>query len=616
MKKLRDLRASLALAATFMLATGSTAWAAAKADTGNAEKKPADAVATSSTSVSSVTTDAAAAIRDDTVLRAFQDELKRTETRLKLKGHPTPYFTSYTIIDQEWYNIFGSFGALDRTDDPHTRTLMVDLRVGNRKLDSDSGGFSFDRDRGPGVSLDNNYDAIRDELWLRTDGAYKHAIESFESRKALLQQKKIPDLPDALADSPPVVSLLPVTHLQIDRSKWNDEVRAVSAVFKSYPTVINSEVTLLSRAQTRWFTNSEGSINRESEQGAVIGMTASAQAKDGMEVADFELFGSDKTELLPDEDFLKLAARGLAERVTALSNAPIIEDYRGPILFEGQAAGEFFAQSLTPSLVNPNEKYSRLSAFGIGSAGLKEKLGRRILPTSFTVVDDPLAREYKGAPLKGGYLVDDEGVKGQRITLVENGILKTLCSGRTPSRYIKESNGHWRNGGATPTILFVTATEGKPLSALKEQLIKMGKEDGLKYVLIARRITSLYLRFFNAGDPGFKSMRMGVRSGEVSVAAPTLVYRVNVDDGKEELVRGARFEHLSSRMWRDIVGVGDDTQPHLVLTAAHSGNSTSSSLVCPSILVSELDVTRSTQEGEKPMLLKNPYFEKSSSVNR
>jgi predicted Zn-dependent protease len=328
-----------------------------------------------------------------------------------------------------------------------------------------------------------------------------------------------------------------------------------------------------------------------------------------MDVADFEMCASNTPQALPDPTFLKLMARGLAERVTALASAPLIEDYRGPILFEKQAAAEFFAQTLTPSLTNPSERLSRLGSF---SSGLKEKLGRRILPTTFTVTDDPLATEYKGMPLKGGYLVDDEGVKAQKVTLVQNGILKTLFSGRTPSRYIKETNGHWRAGGAGPSILFVTATNGKPMADLKQQLMHMGKEDGLKYVLIVRRVTSLYLRYFNAGEPGFKSLRGSFRGEQVSLSPPTLLYKVNVDDGSEELVRGAKFEHLSSRLWRDIVAVGDDAQPHIVLNASLPFNATSSSLVAPSILISEMDVTRSQTEGEKPMLLKNPYFDKSS----
>jgi predicted Zn-dependent protease len=546
---------------------------------------------------------------DDVILRAFKDELMRTQTKLTLGGHPPPYFTAYTGHEQEQYNIYGSFGALDRCDEAHARWITVDLRAGDRKFDSDSGPAFFGGDGSQTTSLDDNYDAIRHDLWLRTDFAYKHAIEGLESKRAVLQQKKINDLPDAMSPAPPVVSLMPRIKLNLDREKWNREIKNISAVFKNYPGVLNSEVSLLSCCLTRWYANSEGSINREVDRGAVLGMTAAGQAPDGMDVADFEMIATGDPAALPDPAFLKTLAQSLAERVTALAKAPEIEDYRGPVLFEKQAAAEFFAQSLTPSLVNPNERLSRLTAI-VSSGGLKEKLGRRILPTSVTVTDDPTAVEYKGTPLKGGYAVDDEGVKGEKVVLVQNGILKTLLSGRTPSRYVKGSNGHWHGSAPGPSILFVTSTEGKPLGELKAQLMRMGKEDGLKYVLIARRITTLYVRYFNAGEPGFKSLRGGYRSDQ-SIAPPTLLYKVNVDDGSEELVRGAKFEHTSSRMWRDIVAFGDDTQAYNVLNAGNPSNGTSSSLISPSILVSEMDVTRAQQEGEKPMFLKNPYFDKS-----
>lgn len=628
MRAIKRLRIAIPLAVSVLV--GTALQRSALADTASDTTKFDAAITTSSvSSVSSVnptlssTTSASTStataqagsgklVEDDAILRAFRDELQRTQSRLRLGDHPAPYFTSYAATDQERFDVYGSFGALDRCDSTHQRWINIDLRIGNRKLDSDSSGFGFNHEGVGSASLDNNYDAIRHDLWLKTDSAYKHAIENYESKKALLREKKIPDLPDSMAASTPVVSIKPTAQLVIDKDKWTHDIRDISGIFKSFETVINSEVTLLSRNQNRWFTNNEGCITREGDQGLVVGMTACAQASDGMDVADFEFFGTDEPAGLPDANYLKLMARGLAERVTALSKAPLIEDYRGPVMFEGQAAAEFFAQSMSPSLVNPNERISRLSALGFSSGGLKEKLGRRILPTSFTVVDDPQAKEFKGEKLKGGYAVDDEGVTGAKVTLVQNGILKTLCSGRTPSRYIKESNGHWRGSGASPSILFITSTESKPVSALKEQLMKMGKEDGLKYVLIARRITSLYLRYFNAGEPGFKSLRGGFGSGQVSLLPPTLMYKVDVDTGKEELVRGAKFEHLSSRMWRDIVAVGDDTRPHLVLTAGLPNNSTSSSLVCPSILVSEMDITKSQQEGDKPMMLKNPYFEKKA----
>ncbi len=550
------------------------------------------------------------AIANDPELRAFKDELARTESKLTLGGQPPPYYTAYQARELTRFNIYGSFGALDRVDDSRQKFINVDVRIGDRKFDSDNGSNFTPI----AVSLDDNYDALRHSLWLSTDAAYKRAIEGLESKKAALQQKKVLDLPESLAPAKALVSIEPKSSLLIDKAKWMNNVRDISAVFKKYPAVVNSEVSLLTSNQNRWFINSEGSLNREGDSGAVIGITASGLAKDGMDVADFEMFGSNEPGLLPAPEFLKTIANGLAERINALTRAPIIEDYRGPVLFEKQAAAEFFAQTLTPSLINPRP--SRLSN-PFASSGLKEKIGRRILPKSVSVIDDPLAKEFNGVPLKGGYQVDDEGVKGQKVVLVEDGILKTLCAGRTPSRYIRETNGHGRSiNGASPSILFINSKESKPLPELKSELMRMGREDGLPYVLIVRRIATLYLQFFNAGEPGFKTLRAGLRNDQISLTAPTLIYKVNVQDGSEELVRGAKFEHLNSRIWRDIVALGNDQQPYIVLTAGLAPNTTSSSIVTPSILISEMDITKAQQEGDKPMFLNNPYFDKSIRLNQ
>ena len=57
---------------------------------------------------------------------------------------------------------------------------------------------------------------------------------------------------------------------------------------------------------------------------------------------------------------------------------------------------------------------------------------RACFPPSVSLVDDPTMKEFKGQPLLGSYDVDDEGVKAQRVTLVDNGILKGLLMSRRP----------------------------------------------------------------------------------------------------------------------------------------------------------------------------------------
>jgi predicted Zn-dependent protease len=550
---------------------------------------------------------ASMAAKDDPVLRAFEDELVRSTKRLKLENHSPPYFISYMTKSDESFSVLGTFGALENVTDANDRNLTVDVRVGNYQFDSSGGG------RNPGMlffsllresSLEDSYDAIRHDLWLKTDDAYKKAVGSLEGKKALLEQKKVEDMPDSMSRCQPFISLKPAAHLDVDKQAWRNSVREISRVFRTYPAIINSNVWFWSSAQTRWFANNEGSLNREPDTGCSVIMTATAQAKDGMKVSDFALNTAKKASGLPTTEELIAQAKSLAERVSNLAGSAPVEPYRGPILFEGQAAGELFAQTLAPSLVSANEPLT-LATYRRPFAG--ERIGRRILSPLITVVDDPLARDFHNKELDGGYTVDDEGVPAQKITLVEKGVLKTFCSGRTPSRFVKESNGHWQSGTAMPSQLFISSAQPLSLDMLRKRLIQLGKDEGLDYVFIVRHIESPYSQ--PPGLPGFEwsGVHPGyhLSQGGLRLGSPTLLYKLYVDSGKEELVRGASFTHLSKRMWRDIDATGDDSQVYSVFYLAQQ-NGICASLVTPSVLVSEIDIDRESHETDSPMLLPNP----------
>lgn len=540
---------------------------------------------------------------DDVMSKAMEDELLRSITELKIAGRPNPYFVSYLGTASQAFDIYGSFGALDQVTDGRYRSVSTDVRVGDYKLDSSGGRmFNFGGSRRRGTcSLDDNYDAIRHELWLGSDYGYKRAIEGLDNKRAILQQKKVENLPESMSTTDVVISMQPAREPEIAKDDWKNTVREVSGVFKEYPAVVDSTVALISRGKTRWFANSEGSLNRESDSAMLLGISANGQAADGMRVSDFEVFSARNEGAIPDKAELERKAREVAKRIKSLTEAKPIEDYRGPVLFEKQAAAELFAQALAPRLTNKtpsiNSIFSRFEP-------VNDKIGRRILPTFLSVIDDPLAREFKGQQLTGGYLVDDEGVKAQKITLIENGYLKTFCSGRTPSRDVKTSNGHWIDGAATASQLFINSNKSESLESLKKRLLELGKEEGLDYVLIARHISSGLLNSMSAGSI---AMTIGPEGNEIHIAAPTLLYKVSVTDGKEELVRGAKFTRLSHRLFRDIMAVGDDSAAYVVKFPTRY-STTGNSVVTPSVLISEVDLERESHENDMPMLLKNSYF--------
>jgi len=541
---------------------------------------------------------------DNEIFKAFDDEIKRTVGKLKLGEHPSPYFVAFSGNQSRYVDVYGAFGALDRIDSGRGRSLEVEVRVGDYKFDnSGSSGSAFfnpyEAYSESGMALDDDYDSIRRTLWLMSDSKYKRAIEELEKKKAVLNQKKIDNLPNSFIKTEPVVSILPVERQEIDSKKWAEIVRAVSKEFRANPRIVDCRVVYENRDNIRWFQNSEGSRNREQEMCSTLYMSATAQASDGMLVSDFAFYALKKDKDMPQLEELLSAARGLSESVISLAKAPMMEDYNGPILFEKQAAAEFFAQTVAPQLVISQE-----SAFERRNKRTEaDLLGKRILPKFINISDNPLIESFRGKPLKGSYFVDDEGVRAKAVALVEHGTLKTLCSGRTPTRGIQESNGHYRDGRAKVSQLFITSDISKTPQELREQLIEIGKETGLSHVMIARKIVNpngMVVDFESSINNIFSPGRK-----EIELASPTLLYKVSVQDGKEELVRGARFSGFTRRTWKDIESVANDDDVYVTSsglnTAANIYN-----IVCPSVLVSEVDIVRNSHETDLPIVLERP----------
>jgi TldD protein len=545
------------------------------------------------------------ALKSDAVLRAMQDELDRTMKDLKLPNHPLPYFGSYQVTDEEHLQVSASFGAVQNSHRYFARGSDVTLRVGDKTLDNTagvSGGmFSLSGLSGAGTLVtDDNYDALRYGLWMQTDRAYKHAVESLESTKARLSNLKIEDRPDCFSDAKPVVLVEDCAKMDLNANGWQERVRKLSAVVKDYPQIESSHFNMNVRARTRRFINSEGTLTRTASTGYLISMSATAACKDGMNVHDSDFFSVENIDRLPGQDKMEEVARALCKRVCNMADARRAEKYEGPVLFEKQSASEL-AVSNIPSLICA--KKEALSA----GADEDQVLGKPVLNAAISVADDATAKVFNGLPLKGGWIVDYEGVPAAKLTLVENGILKTLCSTRTPSRAVQISNGHCRGGAPSPGHLFLSTTEKNTVADLRTKLIAMGKEQHLPAVVIVRRSVPSFLSRHSTGSIGAILAMFSSASG----SSPSLVYLVDVNTGKEELIRGARFKAMPKRGLLDWQLASDDAASYIVSMPSDS-SATSISLVTPSILVKELEISKPTHTTELPPYLKNPYFESHS----
>jgi TldD protein len=567
---------------------------------------------------------AAAPQEDDVVLKVLRDELARSTKRLKIEKAATPYYVGYTVKESTMFEARAMFGALASRGDSRSRTLSADVRVGDYSLDNtnfsdgQSGMMMFGRGSmggGNALSVDDDYDALRHSAWLATDTAYKIAVEQLEKKKAHLQVKTIKDRPDDFSKEEPVVSVQAMAKLELDRDHWTKITRRISGLFREYPAVQSSMVMFMAQAENRWFLNSEGFRHRVGEIGIGMIVIASAQADDGMKMSDYEVFVGRSEKELPPEDAIEKGARTLAERLTKLSKAPVAEEYRGPVLLEGQAASEFFAQTLAPSLGNAHETVgednpmtSAMSNGGAGANLLKEKVGKKILPAFITVVDDPTARDFGGTSLVGGYEIDDDGVKAEKVTLVDKGTLKTFCMGRIPARAVKKSNGHGKAGAGRTSNLFILSDAPKKPEELRARIFELAKDEDLKSVYVVRRISNMLSSVLNPQSLIAVMMGRMMGGGEgVSLLPPVMVYRVSVADGKEELIRGATFGKMTLRALRDIDCAGDNAKAYPMM---QGGSQELGSLVTPSVLLKEIELAKPAKETEKPAVLKNPFFEK------
>ena len=534
----------------------------------------------------------------------MNDELNRSATKLELEGHKPPYYLSYTVHDTETFHVSSLFGAITDVTNNHARDLEVTTRVGDYHLDSnfshsdgfgDFGRLFGMRDNSGRMPLDDDYDSLRHMLWLRTDSTYKSALKQYESAKAYLERNIVKDLPDSFSKAEPTTVCEPLAKLDVDKDKWTSLVRQLSLTFRQYPDIHQGLASFSGAVMDRWFVNNEGCRDRVPDTGYTLSISADTDAEDGMHLFDQESVPALSAGELPDDAALNKLAKTVADRLVQLRKAPVVEDYLGPIIFEGQSSADFFNAVLTPHLVE--KRHTQFL-----NSNQSEHLGQHLLPNFISVVDDPTATEFKGQHLLDSYAVDDEGVKAQRVSLVEKGFLKTFCMTRTPNKLVKQSNGHCRHGAAGTSNLFINSESKVTPAQLKEKLIQMGKDAGLKYVYIVRKLLNAPLSMDLSSIASMMSLLPNMASS--SIPSPVLLYRVSVDDGKEELVRGAQFNNINDRTLRDIEATADDDQAYPILT-----NQSIKSVIAPSILISEVEIQKSDRNTSKPPLLKNPLFE-------
>lgn len=533
----------------------------------------------------------------DKLIGILDEEVRREMQTLKQQETPA-YYLSYRVEENKGYSVSSSFGALTYSHDNKSCRLTVSLRVGTPQLDNFHivrGGSSGFYSSSAELPSSDEPLAVKQVLWNATNEAYQQAVANLAKVKAnvavkVQEEDKSPDFTIEEAKNyiePPVKP----EDIKYDISSWENRIKKYSAVFLKDSAIFNGSGNYSYQVTRKYFVSSDGDKIAQNSTNARAGFSGTIKAKDGMEMPLYESYFAFKPEELPTDEMMTKDINDLVNNLIALKTAPVAEPYSGPALLTGRAAGVFFHEIFGHRVEGQRMKNED------DAQTFKKKVNEQVLPTNLSVYCDPQSKTYENLELSGSYVYDDQGSKGQRVDVVENGILKDFLMSRTPINNFPKSNGHGRamtgmQAAARQSNLIVKTSQPKSTKELRAELIKLIKEQDKPYGYL-----------FDDVQGGFT--QTGRFQPNAFNVTPVLVYKVYVDGRPDEIVRGVDLVGTPLAIFSQIDEAGGKIETFNGYCGAESG-SVPVACVAPMIVVKMIETQKKSKSQERPIILPRP----------
>lgn len=529
------------------------------------------------------------------VLRSLKSELSRSFSTLK-KQDPEVFYMGYTAEESEIWGLAVTQGVVSAYQHVKNRGLDVDLRVGSHEFDNTRQGGDYEP-VSAALPLEDDPLALRVPIWLATEEAYRNGVEQLIALKAVdAVSSKEDEAPDFSMEKP-VKLIEPMSEFAFALEPYIERAKALSRVMIKVPELLIDGVDVSVSRDTRFFASTEGSEIQTTQVSARLTLRATAIAPDGMMLWRERTFFAREPDDLPDQATAITAAEQLASQVKALRVAPLGEPYSGPAILDGEAAAVLAHEVLGHRVEGHRQKRK-----GEGQT-FKQKIGERVMPRGFDIYDDPTIKRLNGTDLGGFYFFDDEGIAGQRATILKDGVFQGFLMSRSPLPDFARSNGHGRRESghgivARQANLIVEPSRPVARKLLLDKLISMLKKQNKPYGLRVEAVAGGHTLTDTYNPQAFE-------------VRPVLVYRV-YPDGRQELIRGVKLEGTPLNMLSQVVAAGDDFSVFNGRCGAESGM-VPVAAVSPSLLVSQIEVTRAPRNHQKPPILPAPERTRSAT---
>jgi predicted Zn-dependent protease len=520
-------------------------------------------------------------------------ELDRNFAVLKEKADPPAYFLAYLAVEEQNEGFSATLGAVANAGRTHRRVLDCAIRVGSPSFDNlvAVGGDRARFTASTPLPVEDDELAIRRLAWQQADRAWRSAAQRYIQVRARSQMKPGADALPMFSTEQPVRAAEAAPKHVLSQAEWVPRLRRLSLRFAENPGVITSSVTLNYRHEVRTYVNSEGTELQHGRGMARLTIVARGKATDGQDLLTTESFEAEDPAKLPDEKRLAAAVDRVIGQLAGQLTVQPVDPYVGPAILSGSAAGVFFHEIFGHRIEGHRQRDEREGQTFANS------IGEKVLPEFITVLSDPTVRSLGGTDLHGWYKFDDEGVPARPVVVVDQGVLRNFLMSRMPLPGFPNSNGHGRKQPgleATPrqSNLIVRSDKRVSDAQLRALLIEEVRRQNKPYGLYFERVTG-----------GFTTtQREGLQAFTV---IPLVVYQVFPDGKPDRLVRGVDIVGTPLASFAKIIATGDRDEVFNGFCGAESG-SVPVSAVSPALLVSEIEVQRKPNPGDRPPLLRRP----------
>ena len=487
---------------------------------------------------------------------AIHTEVERAMSGLVLPDQPRSHHISVIVGDAQASEVWAADGALTMTDVSQPRFMRVDVRVGTPEVDSGNFRAAFGRRQGlvlRGLGREDHPLALRRELWMALDQAYKGATETYAAKLAARRGRDLRYTPDFAPAAPaiaPFQGSAPADHTGLEH-----RILALSEAISDSEALEFNQVGGYAGDYRSFFYDTAGTRLWSDTRELVIRATMQAKAPDGSTLFNHRSWVARDLAGLPATADMVAELQDAARWLEQLQAVGPETEYLGPVLFSPEASAELFRQLLQPQICGtPPMESAPENASQDARPIPTSRIGRRLLPAGWRVIDDA-----QGDPgLMGSMTYDYEGVATRAVTVVEDGVLRDVLMSRTPRADRDQSTGHARGMAADrfeamPTQVYITPRRARSWTRLKRQALAMAKSAGLDHALIVMRLSPPSME---------ENLEFSVTGDEpmAGLTTPTEVVKLYTD-GREEPVRGLRFVGADRRTLRDIVAAGKTGSP-------------------------------------------------------